>query len=144
MTEDDFWELIEAIDEESLFDGDDEAAVEPLIEALMELKPKRIQAFQEHLARALYRLDGQAYAAEAGDSGESSDGFLYVRCFVVACGRAVFEEVVGDPSKMAEYADEWCEALLSAADEAWFEKTGEEWDFETTVSYETGSNEDQW
>lgn len=144
MTEGDFWELIETIDDEALFDGDEDAAVEPLIEALTELKPKKIQAFQEHLAKALYRLDGQAWAEHAGDSGGSSDGFLYVRCFVVACGREIYEEVLAEPAKMSEYADEWCEGLLSAAEEAWLERTGEEWEFETTVSYETGSNEEQW
>ena len=120
--------------------------MQPLTEELSKLV-QEIQEFEKILAKALYDLDGRIFAANAGDSKRSDDGFLYCRCWVVVNGREHYEAVLADPEKMPKTITEWCEPLLYVAREAWEQKTGtdaEEWDYETKVSYETGSNEALW
>jgi hypothetical protein len=149
MTENQFWTLIEkTIDRDALRDlGEDDypdPLVQPLTEELEKLSVHEIEEFEEILAKALYDLDGRRFAANAGDSRESDDGFLYCRCWVVANGREYYEAVLADPEKMPKTITEWCEPLLYVARDAWAQKTGkdaEEWDYEPKVSYETGSNE---
>jgi hypothetical protein len=138
-----FWTFINLVDRRLLVE-DEDGAVEPLIEALAKLRPGEIAAFEEHLAQRLYALDGRRYADEAGASGESADGFLYVRCFVVAQGEAEFRRVLENPVRMPKSPDAWCEALLGVASEAYEQVTGEAATLATSVSYETGSNRDQW
>jgi hypothetical protein len=64
-------------------DSDEESAVEPLIDALAECGEADIKEFENVLAQVLYDIDGRAYADENGDAGQSDDGFLYARCYVV-------------------------------------------------------------
>lgn len=152
MTDDEFWTFIETkIDRDALnvLDEDDypDLLMRPLTRELAKLNVTEIEAFEEILARALYALDGRLYAAHAGDSGQSDDGFLYCRCWVVAQGKAYYEYVVASPEKMPKTINEWCEPLLYVASNAWAEKTGrdaEEWKYQTEVSYETGSNIKLW
>lgn len=147
MTEDEFWELIDTVDRDALVRGDEESAVEPLVEALASLAPDSIKQFEEHLATVLYRLDGRRYADNAGQSGQSGDGFLYSRCYVVGCGRQQYESTLNDPKQMPKSVDRWFELLLYASQEAWSAATGNDqvdWEFDATVSYETGSNKAQW
>jgi hypothetical protein len=142
-----FWNLIGGIDQATLLRGDDEAAVEPLIEALAEFDESEIKSFQDTLAQCLYDLDGRAYADQAGESGKSDDGFLYARCYVVARGEKFYNGVKADPSRMPGSLDQSCESLLYAAQQAWAAATGrdeEAWDHLTPVSYETGSNKANW
>jgi hypothetical protein len=138
-----FWKLINRVDRGALAEDEDEA-VAPLIEALARLAPADIAAFEEHLALHLYALDGRRYADEAGESSSSDDAFLYARCFVVAQGEAHFRRVLDAPALMPKSSDQWCEALLSVASNAYERVTGEELAVETSVSYETGSNRAQW
>ena len=147
MTEQEFWQHLGTINRKALQHGDEETAVAPLVERLSRLEEAEIYQFEECLAHALYRLDGAKYARHAGDSGQSSDGFLYARCFVVGLGKEQYEQVLDDPAKMSQFSDAWFESLLYIAEEAWARVTGraaEEWEYETSVSYETGSNEDGW
>jgi hypothetical protein len=152
MTDDEFWTLIEAnIDRDALRSlGEDEypdSLMRPLTEELARLGVREIQAFEELLAKALHGIDGAIFAVNAGASGQSDDGFLYCRCWVVANGKAYYEAVLAAPEKMPKTIREWCEPLLYVAGEAWAKKTGrdaEEWDYQTEVSYETGSNERLW
>jgi len=147
MKEEDFWDLIDSVDTEALEEGDEEAAVSPLIDELAELSERRLQGFEEKLAKALYRLDGRKYAEAAGESGKSDDGFLYARCYVVGCGRKRYEQTLADPTMMPKSTDQWFEALLYAAAEAWAQSTGrdpEEWDYDADLDYETGSNQEGW
>ncbi len=142
-----FWKFISKIDCSALRDGDEERAVEPLIEALSGQDEQELRSFEDHLAQVLYDVDGEVYANEAGESGQSGDGFLYVRCFAVACGQKHYEAVKSDPAKMSKSIDDWCESLLYAASCAWAQATGndeEEWDHLSPVSYETGSNKSLW
>ena len=142
-----FWRLIDKIDRDALRDGDEEGAVEPLIEALAEHPESDIRDFENILAQCLFDIDGEVYADEAGESGQSADGFLYARCYVVARGKKHYDLVKADPSKMPKSLDEWCEALLYVAQQAWAAATGndeEAWDHDAPVSYETGSNKANW
>jgi hypothetical protein len=141
-----FWQLVATIDKAALAQGSESKALEPLARNLRALPPAELFAFQDHLAQALYDLDGAQFAERAGDSGRSDDGFLYCRCYVVAQGQAHYEQVLSSPTLMPQ-SDEWCESLLYVAKDAWAAHTGQEassWPHLTGVSYETGSNSEQW
>jgi hypothetical protein len=147
MTRDDFWSLIESIDRATLADGDEDSAVAPLENRLTGLLATELESFEEHLSQCLYALDGQVYADESGDSGDSDDGFLYARCWVVAQGRQIYEATLRDAALMPKTLEQWCEALLYPHRRAWAAITGvdeSEWTFDASVSYESGSNEDLW
>ena len=147
MDQSNFWRLIAKIDQGALRDGDEEGAVEPLAEALGECSEGDIKEFENILAQCLYDIDGEVYADEAEESGQSGDGFLYARCFVVAQGKQHYDEVKADPTKMPKSLDQWCESLLYVSQRAWAVATGEDeesWDHHAPVSYETGSNKANW
>jgi hypothetical protein len=142
-----FWALIESFDWSRT--GDDEAVVGPAVSTLSALPVEEIQAFDEILARSLHALDTEAHARNIGEhaytgpgDGFSVDWFLYSRCVVVANGRTYYETVLSDPSAMPQ--DMEFESLLYVAREAFERKTGEEYDFDPSVSYETFSNERGW
>ena len=147
MHESEFWRLIELIDSEALDGGNENAAIHPLHQALLEKSEEELFAFEEALALRLHAIDGEIFAENAGDSGDSDDGFLYARCYVIAKGREFFEAVEGDPTRMPKSIDLWCESLLYPHREAWAHLTGRdasEWPFWSSVSYETGSNSNLW
>lgn len=147
MTREEFWQHLEVIDREALLEGDEDSAIAPLEERLSTLMVPELESFEEHLAQCLYALDGSAYADESGESGDSDDGFLYARCFVVAQGRNQFEATLKNPKLMPKTLDGWCEALLYPHRNAWARLTGRdgsEWEFNSSVNYESGSNEDLW
>lgn len=147
MDQSTFWRLIAKIDRDALCDGDEEGAVEPLVETLSEYDEAEIKAFEDILAQFLYDIDGRAYVDQAGKSAHSADGFLYARCYVVAMGKEHYDSVKAGPTRMPKSLDDWCESLLFVAQQAWAAATGEEdesWDYCPPVSYETGSNEANW
>jgi hypothetical protein len=147
MTEQQFWMLIASIDQDALVSQDDDAALEPLLEHLRDLTEPDLFDFDEILALKLYALDGEVYAHSAGESGKSGDGFVYMRCYVVASGREFYEDVLHNPERMPNSIELWCEGLLYVHVKAWSEVTGnseEDWPHISTVSYETGSNQSQW
>src|SRR5262245_2476082 len=147
MDQSEFWRLIGKIDQGALRDGDEQGAVNPLVAALAECNEAEIEEFENILAQCLYDLDGQSYADHAGSSGQSGDGFLYSRCFVVAQGKEHYDSVKADSTKMPKSLDQWCESLLYVAQHAWASATGNEaeaWDYHAPVSYETGSNKANW
>ena len=147
MTRQDFWDHIGTIDRTALNNGDEDAAIFPLQERLTGLTQADLESFEEHLSQCLYALDGRIYADSSGESGDSDDGFLYARCFVVAQGQEHFEATLRNPGLMPKTVDGWCEALLYPHRQAWASITGNdesEWTFEASVSYESGSNEDLW
>ena len=147
MDKETFWELINYIDREALHNGDDEEAVEPLVHALTHLTIPKIEAFENHIAQSLYDIDGEIYATHAGASEGSDDAFLYCRCYVVAQGREYYEAVKLNPSRMPKQLEHWFEPLLYVSEAAWSSVTGRdssEWEFESSVSYETGSNSAHW
>ena len=147
MTRDEFWKLIALVDHEKLGAGDEYGAIENLIAKLATLPEAVIFAFQDHLAEVLYVIDSRAHADNAGESSNSDDAFLYARCYVVAGGREHYERVVTHPDAMPKTLDEWCEALLTVAPEAWAKQVKcdpEEWEHASNVSYESGSNKAMW
>lgn len=147
MISDEFWQLIDRIERTALHSGDCEGAVAPLRQALTHLKKSNLEGFEENLSQALYQIDGEIFANNAAESGDSGDGFLYCRCYVVACGKEYYQRVLDDPMLMPKDLKQWCEPLLYITGEAWAEAKGcdfELWDFDPSVSYETGSNEDLW
>ena len=147
MNNEEFWELVSLIDIEALDDGDEETALEGMTNALSNKNEREIGDFEELLAQHLFKLDGKKWCDESGESSDSSDGFLYARCYVVAKGQEFYEAVLRNPSLMPKSVDEWAEALLYVAVRAWTKATGkDENDFKLfpSVSYETGSNDVQW
>jgi hypothetical protein len=147
MNESEFWQVIQQIDHTALQECDDDGAVAPLIKHLSRVSESEIRDFENILAQTLYEIDSQMYAYHAGDSEKSGDGFLYARCFVVAKGQEFYHHVKTNPTNMPDSTDDWCESLLYVAQRAWAEATGndeEDWDHDTPLSYETGSNENLW
>jgi hypothetical protein len=147
MDIEEFWKLISLIDQEALGECDDEEAVEDLVAELSSKTEAEINQFQEHLAQALYAIDGQKWIEQAGDSSGSGDGFLYARCYVVARGKDYYSKVLNNANEMPKSCDQWAESLLYVAGQAWAELTGndeEDYDRESSVSYESFSNEAQW
>lgn len=142
MDQDEFWALIG----QCLADGDPEV----LVERLAAMPVEAITGFADRLAEALYGLDTPELADQpvwdADQDPEadkplplSDDAFLYVRCAVVATGREAYERVRADPEALAGQWDLDWEDLLYLAPRAYERATGEEWDQESPVSYETGS-----
>jgi hypothetical protein len=147
MNDEKFWKLISLIDVQSLDQEDDEEAVEPLIQELSEKQENEIEQFDELLAQHLFKLDGKVWCGESGESKDSSDGFLYARCYVVAKGKEFYDSVLSDPKLMPKTCSEWAESLLYVAAQSWAEATGndeEDFEFLPSLSYETGSNSGQW
>ena len=148
VTEDQFWTVIGAIDNPAAMNEDRESEIADGIAG--RLRPHGVEAlsaFEEHLAEKLYRIDTRAHCDAGGDASNSSDGFLYARCFVVACGREVYEAVATDPRQMPTRSDQWLEPLLFVGANVHAELTGndiEDWQPETRFDYETGSNRDGW
>ena len=142
-----FWDLISSVDVVALKRGDEGTALELLRARVADLGLAAIDGFHDRLAQSLYDLDGQAHFDAAGDNADSDDAFLYARCYVVALGRAHHAAVLANPSQMPQTAEEWCEALLYVAPEAWAERTDRDpadYDHVSQVSYERGANRARW
>lgn len=147
MDEATFWQFVGKLDWKKT--GDDEAVCSPVVTALAARSVAAIEAFEEILAQKLHALDTEAHAREIGEEAYigpgdyfSVDWFLYVRCCVVANGRRIYEAVVKNPKKM--FKDMEFEAILGIASSAFEQKTGKEFKFTPSVSYETFSNKDGW
>lgn len=143
LTEDQFWSLIATLDWSKT--GDDDAVVEPVIEALIGMPVANIYKFQDYLSEKLWLLDTRQHAeasSEETDTGISSDVFLYDRCCVVANGKEFYESVLQDPSLWPKGYS--FESLLNVASDAYERKTGNHFTYYSTYNYETGSNETGW
>ena len=144
LTEDGFWQLIELLNWEN--EGDDNAVIETLVQALANMPISNIHQFADILAEKLWLLDTRAHAEasirDEEDDYVSVDGFLYDRCCVVANGKALYEEVLHDPSKFPSGLS--FERLLSVARRAYQRKTGKALVHIPRKSYETYSNEAGW
>src|SRR4051812_12101512 len=102
MNEETFWDIISRLDWSKT--GDDEAVLEPAVEALSRMPEEEICEFEEILAEKLFELDGETYARNIGKHSFgkspkrfSADEFLYARGSVVANGKDYFEQVLADP-----------------------------------------------
>lgn len=147
MTDDEFWRLIATLRGRV---GDDD--LERLGRRLRQLPAAEITAFADRLAVVLHQLDRHDLWVQPVSDVESpdevfplsDDAFLYARCAVVAAGEQTYQRVLADPTAFAGAWDLGAELLMYAADEAYEDVTGEEWDHETPVSAETGSNSAGW
>ncbi len=143
----DFWETIELLDWDHT--GEDEAVIEPAVEALLKRSEKDIIAFADILSEKLHRLDGEVFAKEIGEDAYkgpehrfSRNWFLRVRCCVVANGNEFFQEVIADPQHMPK--DLEFEAILRIATKAYERKTGRKLPLRTKYNYETFGNKHGW
>jgi hypothetical protein len=76
---------------------------------------------------------------------ELSDSFLYSRLAVAAQGKAVFYSVLEDPSQFPGWSrGAWFEYLMYVPGIAFQEKTGREFDLNSSVSFESFSNSEGW
>jgi hypothetical protein len=139
--EDEFWTLIG-----SLGEGDPDV----LVGRLAAMPVTAITGFADRLAEALYGLDTPELADQPVWDVEqdpetdkplspSTDAFLYTRCAVVASGRETYDRVRAEPVALAGQWDLGWEDLLYVAPRAYEQATGEEWDHESPVDYETGA-----
>ena len=109
MTEERFWQLIEA-SKRGVVAGDDdewEQREENLKQLLLDLPPEEIVGFEFYMRRMLNRafrwdLWGAGYIVNGGCS---DDGFLYFRIWLVAQGSEVYNEVLENPSALAKYIE---------------------------------------
>ncbi|MFD7033382.1 DUF4240 domain-containing protein [Streptomyces sp. NPDC059917] len=145
-----FWALVATLNGEATQKSCQRLAVE-----LSQRPVSDIIGFAECHAEALYLLDQEKFgtlpvvdltARDGRPFPQSSDGFLYTRCAVVAAGQSVWESVFSDVDKFApytstEYDAEW---LLYVPDRAYELATGGEWDRSTRYSFESYSNRDGW
>ena len=144
LTEDEFWLLID-----TLGGSVTEGGITNLISVLAQEPAGRITAFEDHLAAALYALDSPL-GADVPIKGDEQmtmgdDGYLYVRCSVVAAGRVTWAAVRDDPASIPATWEAFDgEPLLYVAMQAYQQATGDEWTHVPLVSYETGSNTDNW
>jgi len=147
LAREEFWQQIALIDKRALNSGDEDQALKPMIDSLATLDKTKLKSFDEQLAQVLYSLDTKPHMKHAGWINGSSDSFLYARCWVVAQGQEHYMKVLKDTHAMPKSEKEWCEALLNASSAAWQKQkgAGAEWNgWDTSVSYETGSNTTGW
>lgn len=148
MNEDVFWEIIASFNWKKT--GNDDAVLKPALRALISMNIEDIKQFAEILAEKLYHLDGVDYASNIGEDAYKNDNeffsedyFLYVRCCVVANGKAYYNHVLENPTEMPKEMD--FEALIYLADEAYNKKLKTKDEFiETKYSFETFSNAKKW
>lgn len=138
MTENRFWELIELIRWERQKDDD---KVEDLILELSNLSVEEIYDFEKIMTEKLYQLDAKKYAEKL--EYISSDGFLYMRAYVVAKGKDYFEKILANPKEISEDLD--FETLLYVAKTAFQKKTGKsDWGYIPEKLYETYFHRKAW
>lgn len=146
LTEERFWEIISLFDWTD--DEDNERVLAPAIAALAESPVHHIYLFEDILAAKLFSLDAQVFAENIGEDAYtpdkyfSVDNFLYARCCVVANGKKTYEAVLKDPVLMPK--DLTFESLLYLASDAYFKKTGKEFEYFSTIPIETYSNKAGW
>jgi len=146
LSENGFWKIIGLLDWEQ---DKPDAAIRPVVDYLSQRSMPAIQAFQDWLSEKLYLLDGEKYAARAGENAYrglehpfSVDEFLYARCYVVARGKEFFEQVFGNPETMPQ--DQSFEALLRIAAQAYKKKTGAPFIYQPAYIIETFANSEGW
>lgn len=141
-----FWKFISKLDMK-LDDEDD--ITKGITMELSKYEEKEIFSFLETLSYKLYLLDTKEHARNIGEysykDGQnlhfSEDLFLYIRCYVIAKGKKLYEKVLKNPVNMPH--NEF-EALLSVAEDAYYLKTKKKFDYVTKYDYETFSNEEGW
>jgi hypothetical protein len=143
FTDEQFWQIIQAFDWSK---QDAQEVMAPAVARLAARPVMDIYLFSDRLSEKLFQLDtrahGDAYLAHEGDDYLSVDDFLYIRCAVVAEGKAYFEQVLNNPGELPNGIT--FEPLLSLASKAYEKKTGRKFEYHPAISYETYSNKAAW
>lgn len=143
LSEEQFWGIIDLLDWNK---KNRDEIVAPAVVALSQMPVSNVYLFKDKLSEKLYHLDTRAHAKGYMEKQEddyfSVDDFLYVRCGVVAEGKAYYQSILNNPAEMPGDID--FEHLLSLADEAYEMKTGKPFDYFPIFNYETRSNAEGW
>ena len=136
MDRETFWDIVErarrAAGRETVTAEGADVVARHLVAELSALSPATIVGFEQaydDVTSEGWRWDLWA-AAYLMRGGCSDDGFDYFRGWLVAQGRAVWERAVADPDSLADAGVDPdddaldCEAVLSAAGDAYAEATG--------------------
>lgn len=145
LKENDFWRIVDLLDWN---EDNNQAIIEPVVKELSSMSVGQIYSFQEILAQKLYQLDQKKFAKHIGQfsykKGEyfSVDHFLHSRACIIANGKEAFEDVLKNPKEM--FKDLTFEPLLIIASQAYERKTGNQFIYVPSHSYETYSNKEGW
>jgi len=147
LSEPAFWELIDLLDWKHL--GNDDAVIEPLVQALSQAPLRHIYDFKDILSQKLYLIDTVEHARHIGqrafreDAEDfSADGFLFARCCAVTNGREQYEAIRQNPALMPK--DLEFAPLLRIANEAHRRSQGTVLKYVSAYSVETFSNHKGW
>lgn len=137
-----FWDTIELCDWR--FQGDDEKVLAPVIKYLSGQSDDMIFLFEDLMSELLYDLDTRKLIGQCRESDKSmgGDSFLYSRCVALVNGPQYYEEV-----KKGNHPEIWeleFESVLGVAQLAWEMKHNTEFPHIAPLSYETGSNSEEW
>ncbi|MFF8773064.1 DUF4240 domain-containing protein [Kitasatospora sp. NPDC015120] len=146
MDRSEFWRIVD-----SSVSPDMHETVTRIEEKLESLSGDEITSFHDRLSEVLFDLDrrdlneaGYSFSGAYEADGQGDDDFLFARCAVVVSGSKVYQEVLKDPSAFATAWD-WCgQDVLNVIEEAYEEVTGDVWEHDSPVDYETGSNTAAW
>ncbi|WP_051327415.1 DUF4240 domain-containing protein [Desulfatibacillum aliphaticivorans] len=112
MNKDEFWQIIEAVHDES--DGNMDRKCELLKNRLLKLKDQDLRDFIRHFDSAdafayTWPLWGAAYVMHGGCSDDSFSDF---RATLISLGRKIYEAALADPESLAnldfEYDEDLC------------------------------------
>lgn len=147
LSEEGFWSLIASLDWSKT--GDNDAVIEPVVEALSKGPLRHIYDFKDILSQKLYLLDTESHARNIGEGAFheasdyfSEDGFLFARCCAVANGKHTYEQVLKKPVLMPK--DMEFAPLLRIANEAHRRMKGTVLKYVSAYSIETFSNRKGW
>ncbi len=140
-----FWTTMELCDWSK--EGDDDKVLNPVIKYLSKQDDGIIFEFDDLMTVLLYDLDTKKLAdqCEKVDPLMCDDTFLYSRCAALINGPDFYEKVRRGRMKKVWSMD--FEALLYVPGKAWalkHRRSVDDYPHISSLSYETGSNEEGW
>ncbi len=127
--------------------GNDDDVLKPLIEYLSQQSDDEIFSFDDIMSELLYALDTKNnFKTACKYYDHSDDTFLYSRCVALVNGEEYYNKVKLGKIKKRVWTSEF-ECILYVPGSAWAKKHNKSYDeypHITAVSYETGSNVDEW
>lgn len=140
-----FWDTMELCNWE--LEGEDDKVLTPVVEYLSGQEDHIIFLFDDLMSELLYHLDTRKLAEQCEKAGPrmGDDTFLYSRCVALINGSQYYKE-----AKQGKRPEMWeleFEALLYVPQRAWafkHRKKADEYPHVTPLSYETGSNWEEW
>ena len=140
-----FWQTMELCDWSHK--GDDNKVLRPVMRYLAQQEDSIIFLFHDLMSELLYELDSKKLAdqCEKAEPSMSDDSFLYSRCVALINGPDYYEK-----ARQGRAKEMWnieFESLLYVPSRAWalkHRKSEEDYPHTSPLSYETGSNLEQW